>query len=208
MNRSCALICAAACTIAAAAPAYADRDGDGPVRTSRIVKTTHTEFTLPGSGWAQVVGALAGTPTLGDYGIELGLIGGPCQVRVAVDTKTQGTYPRVGRHSVRLHPPFTQPLLSFTHSGRHGAVRWWAGTSDQLDAAGAAVQRTPAALRSKHRRYLLTWVSVSHIAVSPAADTDCKARARNTGARAVLRILRTLTLADGPVVPEPPFVTA
>jgi hypothetical protein len=208
MKRSSVLLAIAACLLATAAPAAADRGGDGPVRTSRVLTTTHTEFTLPGSGWAQVVGALAGTPALGDYGVELGLIGGPCQVRVSVDTKAQGTYPGVGRHSVRLHPPFAQPLLRFTHSGRHGAVRWWAGTSEQLDAAGAAVQRTPAALRSKHRRYLLTWVSVSHIAVSPAADVDCKARARNTGARAVSRILRTLALAAGPVVSEPPFVTA
>lgn len=207
MHRSTALICAAACVLAAAAPAYADRDGDGAVRAPRTLKSTHTEFVLPGSGWGQVVGALAGTPAIGDYAVDLTLAGGAtCRVSVAVDTRAQGVYPRVGRSIVRLHPR-TGVALRYTRSGRHGRVRWWTGTSQGLDAAAAAVQPMPAALRTKNRRYLTTWVSVSHTA-APTDDEACRARVRRTGARTILSIVRTLKLADGPPISEAPFITA
>jgi len=58
MRRTAVLIATATARIAAPA-ALADRDGDGAVRTSRILATLHTELTLPGDGWAQVVGPLA-----------------------------------------------------------------------------------------------------------------------------------------------------
>jgi hypothetical protein len=207
MSRSSAIICSAACLLAAATPAYADRDGDGAVRTPRIVHSTHTEFTLPGAGWTQVVGAMGGTPVIGDYAVDLVLPGAiPCRVSVAVDTKTQGVYPSVGRRTVRTHP-LSRGLLRYSRTGREGAVRWWSGTSDSLDAAAAAVQRTPAELRTKHRRFLLTWVSVSHTA-APADDDACRARARSTGARTVLRVVRSLTLANGPAVSEAPLTPA
>ena len=208
MNRICALSCAAACALVAATPAYADRDGAGAVRAPRIVATTHTQFTLAGEGWGQALNRYGITPIIGDYGADVVLPGhSPCRVSVSIDTKAQGVLPRVGRRSVRLHPPLAQPLLRFTKHGHHGAVRWWAGSSQQLDAAGAAIQVEPAALRSKHARYLMTFVSVSH-ATAPADDAACGASARSIGARVVLSVLRTLTLADGPAVTEGPFVLA
>jgi hypothetical protein len=199
------LLCAAAGSLSTAAPALADRDGDGPVRTPRVVETMHTEFTLAGSDWGQAVNRFGLLPIIGYYSLYAVLPGRSlCRVSVTVDTAAQRVYPRVGRHAVRLRPPL-RPLLRFTKTGRHGAVRWWAGTSQQLDAAGAAIQKAPAALRSDHARYLMTFVSVSH-ATAPAADEACGAYARGTGARVVLSSLRTLKLADGPGVGEGPYV--
>ena len=205
MHRFAFLIAAAFLLLAA--PAYADRAGDGPVRAPRILDSIHTEFTLPGSGWAQVVGALAGTPRLGDYAVDRTLpSGGSCRIETAVDSRLQGIYPSVGKRIVKVNPWVRVPVR-YTRSGHQRGVRWWVGTSQGLDAAAIAVRRTPAKLSSKHRRYTVTHVSVSHTA-APADDAACAELARTVGTRTALRIVRTLALADGPAVAEEPFTPA
>src|SRR4051794_16960287 len=112
------LLCAAAGSLSAAAPALADRDSDGPVRTPRVIETMHTEFTLAGLGWGQAINRFGLLPIIGYYGLDAVLPGrSPCRVSVTVDTAAQGVYPRIGRHAVRLRPPLTRPLLRFTKTG-------------------------------------------------------------------------------------------
>lgn len=204
--RRTALLIAAAGLLLATPVALADRDGDGPVRTSRILKTLHTEFTLPGAGWAQVVGALGGTPIVGEYSTQLSLPSGAgCRLDVAVDSKTQGVYPRVGRRIIRMTPNTVVPV-TYTRTGRHGSVRWWTGTQEGAPAA-VAVQPVPRALRSRHRRWIVTLASTGLVA-APADLTACRSRVRARSASTVSRIVRTLSLADGPAVSAPPFAPA
>ena len=204
--RRTTLLIALAALLAAAPVALADRDGDGPVRTTRVLKTLHTEFKLPGEGWAQVVGALGGTPALGDYTTQLALPSGAgCRLDVAVESQVQRAYPRVGGRTVRTSASALLPV-TYTRTGRHGSVRWWSGTQEGAPAA-VAVQPVPRALRSPRRRWVVTLASTGVVA-APALLAACRSRVRARAAATVLRVVRTLSLADGPAVSEPPFAPA
>lgn len=210
MNRSRATIAAIAAltSLAAAAPARADRDGDGPIRAPRMIDSLHTEFTLPGGPWSQIVGALAGTPVYGSYEVTVPLAdGAPCLISVSVRADAKKAHPSVGRHAVRLVAG--EGVLRFDHQGRHDGVRWWSGRTagSSIEASGGAVQRMPAPLRRASRRWLVYRIDAAGRA-APQDAAECRARARRTGARVVRTIARTLRVADGPPVSEPPLAPA
>lgn len=200
---------AALASLTAAAPALADRDGDGPIRTPRMVDSLHTEFTLPGGPWSQIVGALAGTPVYGSYQVEVALAGSgePCLISVGVRADGKRRAPRVGRRTVRLVAG--EGPLRFTHRGEHDGVRWWSGRTvgSSTAASAGAVQRMPRALRSDRHRWLVYRIDAEGLA-TPGNEAACTARARKTGARVVRTIARTLRLAGGPPVSEPPLAPA
>ena len=85
-------------------------------------------------------------------------------------------------------------------------MRWWAGTLKGFDAAAGGTQRLPASLRTKTRPYLNYNVRILHAA--PRADDPCASRARTTGARIARTIARTMHIAAGPPVAEPPITTS
>jgi hypothetical protein len=213
MNRPRAITAAIAALapLTAAAPANADRAADGPVRAPRLVQSLHSEFTLPGGPWSQIVGALAGTPVYGSYQVSVPLATGePCLISVSVRADAKKRYPSVGRRTVRLTPgPLGDPPLRFDHHGRHDGVRWWSGriVGSSVEASGGAVQRMPDALRSASHRWLVYRIDADGRAV-PNDEAECTARAHRTGARVVRSIARTLKLADGPPVSEAPFTPA
>ena len=206
MNRiATTLLAAVAASLLAAVPALADRDADGPIDAPRQVDALHTEFTLPGGPWRQVVGALAGTPSSGSYVYTARLpSGGECDVFVGVRADAKQRRPLAGRRTVALQP--AGEVLRFDHHGRHGGVLWWSGrVRDSSNVASAwAVERMPEPLRSEQRRWLLYRIDVGQQSL-PADEHACRARARRTGARAVRRAARTLKVADGPPVATPPL---
>lgn len=210
MNRSRATTAAIAAlaSLTAAAPALADRDADGPIRAPRLVDSLHTEFTLPGGPWSQIVGALAGTPVYGSYQVQVPLANGaPCVISVSVRAEAKKRYPSVGRRTVRLVAG--DGLLRVDHGGSHDGIRWWSGTrtDSSSNAAGGAVQRMPASLRSASRRWLVYRIDAGGRA-APSNEAECEARARRTGGRTVRSIARTLRVVDGPPVSEPPLAPA
>ena len=210
MNRiSMFLLSAAAGSLLAATPALADRDADGPIDAPRQIDSLHTEFTLPGGPWRQTVGALSGTPVFGSFGYVAKLpSGGDCTIYVSVRADAKRLHPVVGRRTVRLTPPGSE-LLRFDQSGRHDGVRWWSGRvlgSSNLAAAGA-VQRMPAPLRNDRRRWLVHRID-ANFAAAPQDEAACRSRMRRTAARTVRSVARTLSVADGPPIAEPPFQPA
>ena len=199
------LVAVVALVSATPSAAMADRSGDGPVYASRLVHSFHMEFTLPGSGWRQYVGALGGWPVAGRYAVDLPVSeGAPCRVDAIVHSRAQHSDVRVGRHIVRISPN-TQAPLRYRRTGQHSGVRWWTGTTVGEDAAAIAVQRTPVKLRATTHRWLVTRVSVTHSSVR-SDETSCRQRARSIGARTVLRIVRTVRPAAGRAVTEGPFI--
>lgn len=205
MHRTTLLLVASAAVLLGAAPAHADREGDGAVRIPRILKTVHTEFVLPGAGWGQFVGRLDAAPVVGAYATDVALpAGAGCKLEVAVDSLTQGVYPRVGKHIVRIDPTARVPVR-YTRTGRHGGVRWWSGTQVGVPAA-VAVQRVPKSLRARHRQWIVTLASTGYLAAAPD-EVACRSAVRELAKLSAYRVVRTLKLADGPPVLEAPFVT-
>jgi hypothetical protein len=203
------LVLAAVSWLLVATPALADRSGDAPIKAPGILKTDHVAFTLPGAPWQQIVGGLAGTPAFGRYALDTKLANGSaCNLRADVIGKATKHPPLVIGRTVQLRPfSRTSEVLRVTHEGRHGAVRWWAGRMKGFDAAAGGVQRLPARLRTKRRRYLTYVVTIAHT-VAPADERECAALARATGSRVARKIARTMHIADGPPLAKPPFTSA
>jgi hypothetical protein len=205
MNRIAAtLLTIAAASLPAAAPALADRHADGPIDAPRQVDSLHTEFTLPGGPWRQVVESPAGTPS-GTYVYTATLPGGgQCDLSLTVRAGAKRRRPLVARRTIALQPP--GEVLRFDHQGRHGGVRWWSGTvrGSSNVASAWALQRMPGPLRSEQRAWLLYRIDVGQQSL-PADELACRGRARRTGARAVRAVARTLKVADGPAVATPPL---
>jgi hypothetical protein len=198
----------ATAVMAVAAPAHAERAGDGPVDAPHRLASLHSEFMLPGSGWAQNVRAADGAPRLGGYVLEVPMpTVDTCRIFVSVRATATKRAPTAGRHTV--HPNVTtgssDEVMRFDHRGRHGAVRWWTGSQAGADAAGVAFQPMPSKLRTARNHWLVYRFEVGHVAV-PTVEDGCAARARRTGARTVHSIARTLRLANGPAVSEPPVL--
>ena len=200
------LLTAAAAVLVAAAPAYADRAGDGPVNAPKPLKSVHSEFTLPGSGWAQNVRADSGVPRLGLYVLEVPMpTVDTCRIFVSVRATATKRQPTADSRTVRLTLGSTREVVRFNQRGRHGSVRWWTGSQTGYDAAGMAVQPMPSKLRTERRRWLVYRFAAQHRAV-PTVEDACEARARRTGARTVRSIARTLKIANGPALVEPPVL--
>jgi hypothetical protein len=189
-----------------AAPALADRTGDAPVKAPQNLKTDHVEFTLPGSGWLQLVGALAGTPAYGRYALETKLPNGSiCNPTVEVVAVPSARPPIVSARTVRLRPLSRfAPVIHVTSRGRHGAIQWWAGTADNTAAAAGGFQRLPARLATKAHPYLVYTVVMQHASV-PRREPRCHAAEK--AARIARTIARTMHLAPGPPVARPPFTS-
>lgn len=184
-----------------AAPAHADRSGDGPIDAPGTVKSAHVAFQLTGTPWRQVVRADNALPIRGRYRLDTALADGTgCALDVLVRGRRTARPPSVGGNSVKLLPATSAYALRYTDSGRRGPVRWWAGTTFYAQSGG--VQRLPGHLRTKQRRFLVYWVRVRDI---PAAGGDaCRALALRTS----LRIAKTMHLTAGPPASKPPFATA
>jgi hypothetical protein len=202
------LLTTAAAVMAVAAPAHAGRAGDGPVDAPNRLASLHSEFTLPGSGWAQNVRVDDGAPRLGGYVLEVPMpTVDRCRIFVSVPATATKRAPTARRHIVRpgMTAGSSDEVVRFDHHGRHGAVRRWAGSRPGADAAGVAFQPMPAKLRTARNRWLLYRFDVGHVAV-PTVEDGCAVHARHTGARTVCSVARTLRLADGPAVSEPPVL--
>ncbi|MCA1680327.1 MAG: hypothetical protein LC777_15930, partial [Actinobacteria bacterium] len=168
--------------------------------------SVHSEFTLPGSGWAQNVRAQSGVPRLGLYVLEVPMpTVDTCRIFVSVRATATKRQPTAGRGTVRLTLGSTREVVRFDQRGRHGSLRWWTGSQTGYDAAGMAVQRMPSKLRTERHRWLVYRFGVQHRAVSTAEDA-CEARATRTGGRTVRSIARTLRIANGPALSEPPVL--
>ncbi|MEA2193239.1 MAG: hypothetical protein QOI73_3360 [Solirubrobacteraceae bacterium] len=205
MRTRSTLLAAATASLLAAAPALADRAGDGPVDAPRTLSTVHSEFTLPGDGWAQSLRE-GGAPRIGLYVLEVPMpVADTCRLYASVRATSFKRPPQVGRRSVVLHTvPGGRDVLRIDERGGHGAIRWWISKRQADGPEGLAVQQMPAKLRTERRRWLVYRFEVGHGA-APAAEDACAERARRTGGRTVRSIARTLRLADGPAVSEPPF---
>ncbi len=202
------LTVAALSSLLLATPALANRAGDAPIKAPQSLQTHHVAFTLPGGGWTQKLGALAGTPAFGRYGLAIKLAdGSTCSLTADVLSKTSAK-PFVARGNTVQLRPFSQfpELLHITGRGKNGAVTWWSGTMKNYDAAAGGTQRLPAALRTKAKPYLNYNVRILH--ARPRTNDPCAARARTTGARIARTIARTMQIAPGPPVSEPPYSTS
>lgn len=191
-----------------ASPAAADRAGVTALRAPLSLKTAHVAFTLPGGPWKQIVGALAGTPAFGRYALDTTLASGSvCNMVADVAARASARPPAVNGRTVRLNPLSSiSTVLRFTSQGRHGAVRWWAGTTKNFDAAAGGVQRLPAGLATRSGPYLIYSVTVQH-AVLPRDERECATLVRAKGAGVARRVARTLHIADGPPLATPPFTS-
>ncbi|MCA1683294.1 MAG: hypothetical protein LC685_04820 [Actinobacteria bacterium] len=188
-----------------ATPALADRGGHAPIRAPRVLQSDHIAFTLPGGVWKQKVGALEGNPAFGRYGLDVKLANGSTCNLIADVVGNASKRPLVARGDTVALRPFSQfpDTLHVTSRGRHGAVRWWAGTLENLDAAAGGTQRLPARLRRNGNAYLNYGVRINH--PRPREADPCGATARRAGARIARTIARTMHVADGPPVSRPPY---
>jgi hypothetical protein len=205
------VLVATSASLVVPAGAHADRDADAPLRAPRALDDRHVAFTLHGGPWAQVVGALSGTPLAGTFELKRSPERGTtCRLRLTVGAAAQRRAPRVGRRTVRLRPDSrSTPLLRVTARGTRGSIRWWAGTVRRGERSHAAVgvaAPAPTGLRSATRRYVVTYAEVEPAFSTPQGA--CAAHARRVGGPVTRRLGRTLRLAPGPPVFEAPFVTA
>lgn len=192
-------------TLALAVPANADRLGSGPVHNPHVVKTHHVAFVLPGDTWAQVAGALAGTPSLGQYTFAAGPTP-PASItgNVTVDVAASVTKLRPTRrgNQVVANPGSKAPLrVTVDHSGTNGPVRWWSGRITKNEPFAVGYQRAPRSLDPTGKRWLIYEVSTD--LSMPGITT------RTPGAVAIVRsIARTMRLAPGLVQSTGPYAGA
>ena len=191
-----------------ATPALANRAGDAPIKAPQNLKTHNVAFTLPGDGWKQKVGGLAGTPAFGRYALDLKLgDGSVCPLTADVLAKTSAKPFAARGATVQLRPLSQFPeLLRITSRGKHGGVTWWAGTMKSFDAAAGGTQRLPAGLRTSARPNLNYNVRILH--AGPPTGDPCAAPARTTGASVARAIAKTMHIAPGPPVSAPPFTSS
>lgn len=188
------------------------RPGSAPIRDARALKSHHTTFTLTGARWAQVVGALAGTPMLGSYRFDTPTPSGyQCSVGLSVRSTLTRVRPRRTGNAVDPRPVgdggSSGQQLRISRSGRHGGVTWWTGVISDDAASAAAYQRAPKALRRDGKRWIVHQVNVGSSA-NPVDEAACRNIARRTGSIAVLRVARTLGVTAGPPVSAPPYEIA
>jgi hypothetical protein len=194
-------------TVLLTTPALADRAADAPIRAPQTLQSHHISFELLGSGWAQVVGALEGTPSFGNYAVDTKTPGGTdCQLSASVAGKASARRPVVRGNRVRLSPTTRRAEVLARVRGTNGPVRWWSGTMRGTSAATIGVQRLPASLATPARPWLVYVVAVDNTSF-PADNADCAAHARHAGAAIALRIARTMRIASGPPVSRAPFIS-
>lgn len=180
-----------------APPALADRAGDAPIRAPHMLQTDHVAFTLHGGPWQQLVGDLANTPSFGSYLVGSTGVAAACSTEADVVATAVKHGPVVSARTVRVG---TSQVLQATSSGRHGAVRWWAGSTKATAASALGVQRLPARLATTGKPYLLYSVTIRN--APPAKDAaQCGLFARTVAKT----IARTMHVRSGPPVAQPPF---
>lgn len=162
-----------------------------------MLQTDHIAFTLQGGPWQQLVGDLASTPSFGSYLVGGNGVAADCSTEVDVVGTAVAHRPVVKGHRVQLTK--TQ-VLTFTKSGSHGAVRWWAGTMKGSVASAIGVQRLPKRLATKSKPYLVYSVAV-HGEPPPKDVAQCGLFARTANST----IARTMHVTTGPPVSRPPF---
>jgi hypothetical protein len=190
--------------------AFADRTGHAPVNAPKAINSHHVEFNLPGGGWSQVVGALAGTPALGRYARDVTLEqGATCHTGADVVATATRRYPSIGERTVRLRPGSARnTLLRVSHRGKSGRFTWWAGSLGRWsDAAAGAVRALPPSLRTGKRRWLVIEFSVPRTSL-PEATAPCARYARATAGRLARTVARSLKLAAGASKVTGPFSPA
>lgn len=193
--RRIALVPTAFATLALSASPAVAQTGDGPIRAPRVLETHHVEIALPGPGWRQVVGALAGTPLLGSYRRELTP---ECSIEVNVSAVATRRAPRQRGRRLTVTPG-SKDSLRFTvrRRGRHGSVRWWTGrANDQALAVVIGSQRLPRSLRTARRPALRTSVGINAF-----GREGCEQLVGRRAQSTAVRIGRSLRLAAGPVEP-------
>jgi hypothetical protein len=195
-------------TVLLTTPALADRAADAPIRAPRTLRSHHISFDLRGSGWAQVVGSLSGTPSFGNYAVDTKTPGGTdCQLSASVSAKASARRPVVRGNRVQPKPGTRgSAVLRASRRGTNGPVRWWSGTMRDTSAAAVGVQRLPASLATTARPWLVYSVRIDNSSF-PADNADCIAHARRAGAAIALRIARTMRIAAGPPVSRAPFIS-
>ena len=195
--------------LAVSASASANRAAHAPLRAPNVSDSRHVSFSLAGNGWAQVVGALAGTPALGNYALETPVNAGQCRITASVNAVATRTAPRVRESSVQLRPGARlNRTIRYKHRGQRGPVRWWSGTSAGVDAAAGGVQRAPQSLAGSGRKWIVYEATLTHRATGTSRTAECNAYAKANASRTALLIARTMRLATGPPRAEAPFITA
>jgi hypothetical protein len=191
--------------LAFAVPANADRLGNGPVGNPHVVDTYHVAFLLPGDTWAQVAGAMAWTPSLGQYTFAAGAtppVSITGNITVNVGAGIAKLRPTRRGNGVVVNPGSKDPRrMKVESGGTNGPVRWWTGRVNGNEPYAVGYQRAPRSLDASGKRWLLYGVSTD---LSFPAIT-----ARTPGAAAMVRtIARTMRLAVGPVLSSGPYAGA
>jgi hypothetical protein len=184
----------------------------GPVRGAKSVDVRyHVTFTLPGNGWRQVTGAMAGTPDLGRYVHDLTVNVGSCRVDLQVTAfESRKRSQSSGKKTVRLLPGSRiVPTMHATSTGRHGKVRWWVGSSRGYDAVAGGYQLAPPQVRSSGRRWIVYYVQVRHTAANAGSRTEeCSRYATRLATQSARSIATSMHLVHGAVKPTGPYTSA
>lgn len=183
----------------------------GPVRGAKSVDARyHVTFKLPGTGWQQVTGAMAGMPALGRYAHDLTVNVGSCRVDLQVTSFESRKRSQSSGKTVQLLPGSRiVPTMHATSTGRHGKVRWWIGTSHGYDAVAGGYQPSPPQVRSSGRNWIVYYVQVRHEATNAGSRTaECSRYATQLATRSARSIATSMHLMHGAVKPTGPHTSA
>lgn len=201
-NLLAALVGAGALALTAAGAAGA-ATGTATIQPKPIVQdAAHLEFTLP-AGYAQVVGAMAGTPAIGTFRRQLP----SCNVDLTVGSHI--TAARPVRRGTRLTFPrapgqvTTQPALRLRRAQRAGDATLYLGepvarmVDPRIPVRAVAVMRAPRDLATKRARWLV--VTASSVLWFCSAEQEREVARRL--ASDVWQAVRTARVAEGKAEP-------